>query len=134
MDVVWVVLFLGGLVGVWYLAYRIEPHWSSRDGARFVCNAQELVGGKPQGRLREAQVAVLADGTLHVSQKRAMRRSTSMWRMAGRTDGPTPKLYVYLARNLDAGAEQSLELALRIPRRSRSVTVLDSCLPSAAAP
>jgi hypothetical protein len=129
-DVLWMVLFIGGLVGLWYLAYRIEPHWASRDGARFVCNSQELLAGRPNGRLREAQVAVLPDGTLQVSQKRAMRRAVSTWRLVGRSDGPSPKLYVYLARRVDDGAEQHVELALRIPRKSRSAAVLDAFVPS----
>lgn len=130
-DVLWVVLFIGGLVGLWYLAYRIEPHWASRDGTRFICNSQELLAGRPNGRLREAHVAVLPDGTLQVSQKRTMRRNVTVWRLVGRTDGPTAKLYVYLARRVDHGTDQHVELALRIPRSSRSAAVLDPFLPDA---
>ena len=130
-DVLWMVLFIGGLVGLWYLAYRIEPHWASRDGARFICNSQELLAGRPNGRLREAQVAVLPDGTLQVTQKRTMRRAVSSWRLVGRSEGPTARLFVYVARRVDDGAEQHVELAMRIPRSSRTVAVLDAFLPEA---
>lgn len=131
MDILWFVLFVAGLAGLWHLAYRIEPHWSTKDGRRFVCNAQELSGGKALGRAREAQVAVLPDGLLHVSRKRMMRRNGAVWRLTGRGDGPSAKVYVYLARQVSDGAEQLVDLALRIPRKSRCVAVLDALLPHA---
>jgi hypothetical protein len=128
VDVVWFVLFVGGLIGLWFLAYRIEPHWSTRDGQRFVCNAQEIADGKALERMRETQVAVLPDGSLHVSRKRMMRRNGSIWRLVGRVDDGHGKVVVYLARQVSDGAMQAVDLALRIPRRSRCVPVLDGLL------
>jgi hypothetical protein len=129
MDIVWFVLFVAGIAGLWFVAYRIEPHWSSRDGRRFVCNAQELSGGTSLGRNRETQIAVLPDGLLHVSRKKLMRRNGSVWRLTGRSDGPSPKVLVYLARQVSDGSDQLVDLALRIPRSSRCVPVLDALLP-----
>lgn len=130
MDVVWFLLFFAGLAGLWFLAYRIEPHWSTRDGRRFVCNAQELSGGKALGRPREAQIAILPDGLLHVSRKRMMRRNGSVWRLTGRSDGPSARVLVYVARQVSDGADQLIDLAIRIPRSSRCVALLDALLPS----
>lgn len=127
----WFVLFIGGLVGLWYLAYRIEPHWSTRDGHRFVCNAQELTAGKAVERMRETQVAVLADGSLHVSRKRMLRRSGSIWRLVGRIDEGRGKVVVYLARQVSDGNLQATDLAIRIPRKSRCIAVLDGLLDGA---
>lgn len=127
----WFVLFVGGLVGLWFLAYRIEPHWSTRDGQRFVCNAQEVADGKALERMRETQVAVLPDGSLHVARKRMMRRNGSIWRLVGRVDEGQGKVIVYLARQVSDGALQAVDLALRIPRRSRCVPVLDGILDAA---
>ena len=134
MDVVWFLLFVAGLAGLWFVAYRIEPHWSTRDGRRFVCAAQELSGGTTLGRARETQVAVLPDGLLHVTRKRMMRRSGSVWRLTGRGEGPSPKVLVYLARQVSDGTDQLVDLAIRIPRSSRCVAVLDALLPAGGAP
>ena len=60
-----------------------------------------------------------------------MRRAVSSWRLVGRSEGPTAKLFVYVARRVDDGAEQHVELAMRIPRSSRTVAVLDAFLPEA---
>lgn len=134
VDVLWLILIIGVLVGLWYLAYRIEPHWSTRDGQRFVCNTQELFAGAAHGRLREAQVTVQPDGALRVSHKRALRRATTTWRLAGRAEGsstarrPT-KVVLYVARPVAGGDAGPSELALRIPRSSRVVPVLDALLP-----
>lgn len=128
MDVVWMVLILMGVGGLWFLAYRIEPHWSTRDGRRFVCNTQELFAGQPRGRLREAQVAVLADGSLQVTQKELMRRRSSLWQLVGKAPASRSKVDVYLARRVSDGQPVTDELALRIPRSSRCVPILDGVL------
>lgn len=131
MDVVWMLLILMGVGGLWYLAYRIEPHWSTRDGHRFVCNTQELFAGQPRGRLREAQVAVLSDGSLHVTQKDLMRRRSSQWQLVGKAPSSRAKVDVYLARRVSDGQAVADELALRIPRSSRCIAVLDGVLGAA---
>lgn len=128
VDFVWIALLVGVMGGMWWVAYRMEPHWASRDGHRFLCTAQELEGGKPIGHPRETRVLVTADGALYVTQKRMMRRRTSMWTLIGKSPEPPRKLQVYVAQQRSDGVAMLSHLALRIPNKSRCVSVLDGVL------
>ncbi len=125
---VWVLLVVGVCGLMWFAASLIEPHWSTRDGRRFVCNAQELAGGQPLGRNRETQITVLGDGSLQVTRKRAMRRHHSLWRLVGKTPTPPQRVEIYLAQQLTDGQVTPNMLAIRLPRKSRCVAVLDQVL------
>lgn len=129
MDVVWIALFVAVLVGMWWFAYRMDPHWSAKDGTRFLCMAQLVLGNQPSDRFRETNVVVLPDGTLHVTRKRLARRQKSMWRLVGKGDTPPKGKVVFLARQVSGGVEQQHELlALKIPEKSRVVPVLEAKL------
>lgn len=128
VDVVWIVLFFAGMAALWWLAYRIEPHYSSKDGRRFLCTAQELVGGEPNGRPRETRVIVMDDGALHCSQKRMMRRSGNLWVLVGKSPTPPKRLEVFVAQQFEDGRAAQGQLAIRVPRKSRVVQVLDAAL------
>lgn len=128
VDYVWTGLFLAVMGGLWWVAYRIEPHYASKDGTRFMCGAQEMEAGSVPGRTRETRVSVSPDGVLYVSQKKMGRRETTTWRVIGAAPEPPPKVKVYIARRVDAGREQSTQLFLRIPLDSRTVPVLDALL------
>jgi len=128
VDVVWVILIVGVCGLMWFAASLIEPHWSTRDGRRFVCNAQELSGGRPLGRNRETQITVLGDGSLQVTRKRTMRRHHSLWRLVGKTPTPPQRVEIYLAQQLADGQVMADMLAIRLPRKSRCVAVLDQVL------
>jgi len=93
------VAFVAVLGAMLFAAFKLEPHWASKDGLRFLCNTQEMLGDQPAGRPRETQVAVLPDGSLHVSQKRNMRRRGSTWTLIGKSDSPPRKREVFLARS-----------------------------------
>lgn len=127
MDYVWIVLFIGGMAGLWWLAYRIEPHYSSKDGRRFLCTAQEVEGGEPTGRPR-TRVIVMDDGALHCSQKRMMRRSGALWVLVGKSPTPPKRLEVYVAQQFEDGRATTSQLSIRVPRSSRVVPVLDEAL------
>jgi hypothetical protein len=128
VDAVWIVLFFAVMGGLWWVAYKIEPHYASKDGLRFLCNAQEINEGQPAGRPRETRVLVMGDGALHCTQKRMMRRSGSLWTLIGKSDEPPKRLQVYLAQELDDGHALPGLLALRIPDKSRVIAVLDRIL------
>lgn len=128
MDVAWILLIIAVCCLLWYVAYRIEPHWASRDGRRFMCSAQELSGGQAHGRNRETQITVLGDGSLQVTRKRAMRRSNSLWKLVGKAPTPQARVQVYLAQELVDGQRTANQLAIRLPRRSRCIAVLDEVL------
>lgn len=123
----WGIVLLIAMGGLWWVAYRMEPHWSSKDGRRFLCVAQDLPDGFPPGRLRETRVTVLDDGALVIGQKRAMRRRQSVWTLEGKAADPPPKREVYVARQRVDGAT-GMRMAIRLPRNSRSVAVLDAVL------
>lgn len=127
VEYVWLVLAIAGCVGLVWLAYRIEPHWVSKDGHRFLCNAQQLSPqGTVEGRARETRVTVLPDGSIHLATKRYMRRRQSVWKLASKSDDPPRRREVYLLRHRDPAEGM---VALRLPSNSRAVPVLDALLP-----
>lgn len=128
VEIFWLVVLVAVMGGMWWVAYKMEPHWSSKDGKRFLCSAQEIVKGLPEGRPRETRVMVMPDGLLHVSVKRMMRRHHSKWMLVGRSPDPPKKLQIYLAQMREDGQNLPMMLSLRIPAGSRCVAVLDSLL------
>lgn len=140
VEVVWILLVVLAMGVMWWFAYHLEPHYSSKDGKRFLCTAQEMEGGEPIGRVRETRVYVLADGLLDISQKRMMRRKHSRWTIVGKSPNPPRKMEVYLAQLRADGQKIPSFIALRIPSKSRCVPVLDelierqSATPSRRAP
>jgi hypothetical protein len=127
VNTLWIVLFFAVMAVMWWIAYRIEPHYSSKDGTRFLCNAQEIVEGKPTGRARETRVVVFDDGTLHCRQRRATNRHGSLWSLIGKSPTPPQRLQVYVAKEVDDDGKHA-QLLLRLPQKSRVVPVLDRIL------
>jgi len=135
MELVWFALAVIAGVGMMYGATRIEPHWVSRDGERFVCNVQ-LIGplGDPQTKYHEARIVVLSDGTLQVDEKRRFRgHATQLWRMDAKSPSPPRGREIYLLRGRDSDGDP-ITLAVRLPTKSRAIATLDRMLPGAASP
>lgn len=129
MDYVWIALTVIVMSAMWWVAYRMEPHWASRDGRRFLCTAQELVeAGSAVGHPRETRVVITPDGALHVTQKRMMRRRSSIWTLVGKSPEPPRRMQVYVAQHRTDGHNIPSHLAIRIPTKSRCVAVLDGLL------
>jgi hypothetical protein len=128
VEFVWISLFVAVMVGMWWFAYRMEPHWSTKDGKRFLCSAQEIEKNTTIGRPREPRVMVLPDGLLHISQKRMMRRKHSRWMLVGKSPDAPKKVHLYLAQLRQDGNNLPATLALRIPTKSRVAPVLDAIL------
>lgn len=116
---------------MWWVGYRMEPHWVSKDGQRFMCGAQEFFHGQLGGHPRETQVAFLPDGALHITQKRMMRRQRSLWKLVGRAADPPKGLEIYVAQQSIDGVKTQTMLALRIPKKSSCIAVLDAELAKA---
>lgn len=119
------VVVMGGL---WWVAYRMEPHYSSKDGHHFLSNAQEMVDGTTTSRKRETRVTVMPDGLLLVAHKRLGRRSTNRYRLVGRSPEPPKNLHVYVAQEVADGSLLPTQLLIRVPVKSRVVPVLDALL------
>jgi hypothetical protein len=124
------VVVLAVLAAMAWGAYRIEPHWVSRDGQRFLCMGQQLSDRHTTvGRWNEVRVAALPDGALLVDQRRRLGRSkpsARVWNVVSRLpDAPRKNLVAYLlrGRNEDGVA---VEMLLRLPAKSKAIAVLDS--------
>ena len=112
--------------GMWWVGYRMEPHWASKDGQRFLCGSQEFFHGMLAGHPRETQVAIMAGGTLHITQKKMLRRQRSTWTLAGKSADPPKKLEIFVAQQSIDGTPTQTMLALRIPKKSKCVAILDA--------
>jgi hypothetical protein len=134
VDYVWITLIIAVMGGMWWVAYRMEPHWSSRDGRRFMCTAQEIVDGEPVGHPRETRVVISPDRTLFVTQKRMLRRKSSVWHVIGKSPDPPRKLQVFVAQHRPDSLGPLSHLAIRIPTKSRCVPLLDDLVATPTAP
>lgn len=110
------------LIGLLVAVTRIEPHWSSRDGLRFICCAQFVdERGTAHGRWHEYRFSVEADGTIEARRRGLFGLPhRSRWQIVGRADAPSGSRIVYALRS-----ERNEMLAIRLPVSSRSVAVLD---------
>ena len=127
VGVLWVIGFVVVIVGMYWVAFRIEPHWVSKDGKRFLCNAQAIgPHGEIEGKARETRIIVRDDGMLQLDQKRRMRkRITEVWTVTGKSPNPPGKRVVYLLNARD-DVPGTGHLAIRLPASSRAVPVLDA--------
>ena len=133
VDYVWFGLLIAAMGGMWWLAYRMEPHWSTKDGRRFMCTSQDLSNPQYPGRKRETRVVVAPDGALHVTHKNGLRRHHSVWTLIGKSPDPPKKLQVYVAQQRNDGQAATM-MSLRLPAKSRVVPVLDAVLDGAELP
>ncbi len=128
-DALWIIGPIAIVGGMYLAAARMEPHWVSKDGRRFLCHAQVLTPqGAADGKAREMRVLVGADGLVQVDHRRTMRRRiTEVWRVVGKVTDPPPRKAIYLLAPREAAGVTS-QIALRLPAKSRAVAVLDAVL------
>jgi hypothetical protein len=130
-SVLW---FVGAAVvcgGLLFIAYRIEPHWVAKDGARFLTTSETIDHqGKVVSRRREVRGTITSDGLIMLGKRTMMKTRSSLWKLAAK--GPEVKhgrlLYVLDTVPADPFGEQ---LILRVPPSSRLVPRLDALLPAA---
>jgi hypothetical protein len=128
VDVFWTVLALGICAALVYLGYRMEPHYVSKDGRRFLCTGRKISAhGEPEGRKREVRFSVLTDGRLRMDVKRGLRRTVSDWSVEGKSPTPPSRRAVYVLRgeNTDGGLQRMI---IQMPSKSRVVEILDNVL------
>lgn len=109
-----------GIPLIW-LAFRIEPHWSRRDGTRFTCRVQPLTHDlASEGTWREMR-ATIVDRRLVLSSRglRAVRLGGT-YAVVARSPSPPRKRAVFLVRS------ETVQMALRVPASSPSVAALDA--------
>ena len=128
-DLLWTVGAIAVCVGLYFVASRMEPHWVSKDGQRFVTSAEPTDRyGLSSGRRREVRVTFLPDGGLGVARRSLQRSTSSVWRILGKSPKPPKGKEVYLLRPIPDD-ETGQQLALRIPKGSRIVPRLDELVP-----
>lgn len=112
-----------------WLSYRIEPSWSSKDGHRFLCVGQEIQanGLAPAGRMKEMRGSIHPDGNLTLIRRDGLRRTHGEYRIIGAVaqapSGKKQYLVAPVARGTDA-----LDIVLRFPLTSRTVTAMDAVI------
>jgi hypothetical protein len=127
------VVVIGGVL-VWF-AFRMEPHWVSKDGQRFICKGQIMDRhGNTHGGWHEYRARVVDDD--HESSQRAHvevtrrgivgRRQRSRWTVAVRSQHPPRRKAIFLLHPID---DSEFMLALRMPEGSRAVRALDDLAP-----
>lgn len=130
MEYFWFVLSIAVCAGLAWVAFRMEPHWVSKDGRSMLCSGQFIdAHGTPHGRWRETRVFVPEEGPLHIEQRRLMRRKASFWQLEQQAEGSRRKA-VFLARGHDVDGAPAF-IALRLPASSRALPVLQERLPGA---
>ena len=105
-----------------WAAFRIEPHWCSKDGRRMIARAQQL--SQPnRSAARWSEVRVSVDGDAVVLRTRAMRATAlrGEYRVVGKSPMPPKKQEIYVLRG-----EQ--EVLIRIPKSSRAINTFDELL------
>jgi hypothetical protein len=129
VDYVWTILVFAVIGGIAWFAYGMEPHYASKDGRRFLCNTQEFAGDRSTERKREARITVMPDDSLHVVQKKGLRRSMHTWHLVGVSPNPPKKkMAIYVAQRKGEGQTAPTQLMLRLPTNSRVIPVLDDIL------
>jgi hypothetical protein len=118
-DWLMTVAVLGGFAALVWFAFGREPHWSSRDGTRFICRAQLVeIHGRSDGRWREVRGSLSHDGTVAI-QPRGLggREMAGNWRPESATPEESGRKVSILLRG-------ERILVLRMPRDSRTARLL----------
>jgi hypothetical protein len=119
----WVIVLLGAVVGLFWLAARIEPHWSSPDGTYFTCRVQEIdATGRPNTRWYEARGEVVEE-EVAITKKVLMRKGSAVdpRPVSARSDHAPRRKAIYL---LDG----TPMYAVRMPSSSPAAARLDGLL------
>ncbi len=127
-SVVWLLLGFAVCGALYWFAFRIEPHWVSKDGQRVLCNAQFIdQQGAPIGRAKETRVVILGNGLLQVDQKKMLRRRTEFARIVGKDLDAKGKHAIYVLRG-GRVEDGSNEMIIRLPVKSRAIPELDALM------
>jgi len=119
----WAVVLLATVAGLFWLASRIEPHWSSPDGSRFTCRVQEIdATGRPTTRWYEARCEIV-EGGVAITKKLLMRKGQAVdpRPVSARSDHAPRRKAIYLL----AGTPL---YAVRVPSSSRAAERMDALL------
>ena len=117
-----VIVAICGLLA--WVAFRVEPHWCSKDGRRMIARAQLLPDPRqPASRWNEVRVFV-SENTV-ILRTRGMRATElrGEYRVVAKSAEPPKKQEIYILRG-------DKEVLIRIPRNSRAITTFEGLLSS----
>ncbi len=105
-----------------WLAFRIEPHWCSKDGRRMIARAQRLPETQ-SSTTSWSEVRVFIDDGDVILRTRGMRAAglPGEYRVVGKSPSPPKNREIYILRG-------EKEVFLRIPTDSRGVATLEELL------
>jgi len=117
-----VIVAICGLLA--WVAFRVEPHWCSKDGRRMIARAQLLPDPhQPASRWNEVRVFV-SENTV-ILRTRGMRATElrGQYRVVAKSAEPPKKQEIYILHS-------DKEVLIRIPRNSRAITTFEGLLSS----
>jgi hypothetical protein len=126
-DVLWWIGTIVVLCGLYVVAFRMEPHWVSKDGASFTCRVREVREDTDEqvGRWRDRHAHVegrrLRLGgrvTLRSFGDRSRQHLSAPIDVLGRAPDAPKRFAIYLLGD-------SPPKVLRVPAKSRAVPILD---------
>ncbi len=114
------ILGIAGCVAMLWGASRIEPHWASKDGHRFVCRVQTLVDHDlPDGRWHEMRAFVDGSSLVLGSRSRRSKSLAGSYRVVGRApETPSGRAIFVL--------QSEAKVLLRVPAKSRAVGAVEA--------
>jgi len=119
------VAFLAVVGGLAWLGWGLEPHWSSRDGMRFMCRMQlHPHDSRDRARWTDVKVSVQEGELLVYARSRRSRSHRGVWRVVGASNDPERRRRIYELRSTNDDSA-----SLRVPSNSRCVPVLDALVP-----
>ncbi|MDQ3737887.1 MAG: hypothetical protein M3337_01800 [Actinomycetota bacterium] len=136
-DWVWIILTVLVMLAMLAIAFMIEPHWSSKDGHRFICRAQPITLGENSGggRWREVRGEIQPDGVINLRTRGLVtgRKVTGNWRIEARGTTDWRKRVVYILSPIEVADDEPKAtralVALRMPASSRSAPLLERLSP-----
>lgn len=111
------------------LAYRLEPHWVSKDGTRFLTVARYVnQWGLPFGRKFEVRVAIDHDSESLLVSRRSLRRTLKgVWMIESKLADPPKNKDVFVLKDV-TGVDEIGNLWLTIPTKSKALPRLEAIL------
>ena len=90
-NLVSTIVFLAVVGGLAWVGWGLEPHWSSKDGRKFMCRMLEHSAGtddSARGRWHDVKVGVNEDELFVYARSRRSASLRGNWKVIGVTDDP----------------------------------------------
>jgi hypothetical protein len=118
-------LFLGVIGALAWVGWGLEPHWASKDGAKFMCRMAEATSDvQERPRWRDVKISVVEDELLVYARSRRTAHLRGVWKIIGASNDDAKKRRFYELRSTSDSAA-----IIRVPQSSRCIAVLDALVP-----